>query len=105
MSNQPGQSCKRVLRERPPYAEIADGYATGSSARRGIVVGDLPAFPVFAVKYKEAVYDEFLYTPSILTSGAGRASRHHAWPRPYARRDRPAGGARAPQQSRRRLRT
>ena len=24
-------------------SEIADGYATGSSARRGVAVGDLPA--------------------------------------------------------------
>ena len=29
-------------------SEIADGYATGSSARRGVAVGDLPASSVSA---------------------------------------------------------
>ena len=32
------------------YAEIEDGYATGSSARRGVAVGDLPASSVSALQ-------------------------------------------------------
>ena len=31
-------------------SEIADGYATGSSARRGVAVGDLPTSSVSAVQ-------------------------------------------------------
>ena len=31
-------------------SEIADGYATGSSARRGVAVGDLPTSSASAVK-------------------------------------------------------
>ena len=31
-------------------SEIADGYATGSSARRGVAVGDLPTSSASAVQ-------------------------------------------------------
>ena len=37
-------------RRRSELSEIADGYATGSSARRGVAVGDLPTSSVSAVQ-------------------------------------------------------
>jgi hypothetical protein len=37
-------------RRRSELSEIADGYATGSSARRGVAVGDLPTSSVCAVQ-------------------------------------------------------